>query len=151
MPAHIEVQNLRELTAAVRRAAGPEAAKAIRKAGLFAVAEIVTVARHDVPKRSGRLEASIGGGATARMAYVKAGTPKRVPYAGPINYGWHAGNMSRALAKSRSPYWRNVGRKGVRGIKGDHFLDGAVAKELPMVVHRYETAMREALDGIDVG
>jgi hypothetical protein len=146
---YIEVQNLREMNAAIRKAGGPEAVKALRRANIRVVRPVVVEAKVLVPKRSGKLAASIGGGATARYAYVKAGTAKRVPYAGPINYGWPGPSMSRALAKSRSPFWANVGRKGVRGIAADHFLNRAVEHELPTVLHTYETEMRRACDVID--
>lgn len=40
------------------------------------------------PKRSGRLAASIRPNRAKGKAVIIAGNARRVPYAGPINYGW---------------------------------------------------------------
>ncbi|OZG62689.1 bacteriophage protein, PF04883 family [Bifidobacterium lemurum] len=45
------------------------------------------------PSRSGRLRSSIRSGATQRAGVVRAGS-KRVPYAGPINFGWPGHNIT---------------------------------------------------------
>ncbi len=45
------------------------------------------------PKRSGRLEGSVRGRATASRAQIIVGSNVRVPYAGPINFGWFARNI----------------------------------------------------------
>lgn len=50
------------------------------------VAALVAAAA-DPPRRSGRLAASVRPGATRRAAIVRAGGA-RVPYAGPIHWGW---------------------------------------------------------------
>lgn len=60
-----------------------------------AVAELVAVeARSRAPVLSGRLSASIGAGASGRSAYVKAGTPGRVPYAPIQEFGWPGHGIS---------------------------------------------------------
>jgi hypothetical protein len=51
--------------------------------------DLVPVAKSKVPVRSGRLKASIRAGATNRSGVVRAGK-KKVPYAGPIHFGWPA-------------------------------------------------------------
>ena len=134
----IRVSNLREVQAALRKVGGPAAVTAMRTAGREAVATVVPVARANVPKRTGRLSRSIGGGATATGAFVKAGTEQRVPYAGPINYGWSLPKMRKALAKSKSPKWRAVSRRMKKGITATHFLDGAVTTTSPAVVAAYD-------------
>jgi hypothetical protein len=53
---------------------------------------IVRAAQADVPKKSGALAQSIRAGRGATKAVVRAGSAK-VPYAGPINYGWAARNI----------------------------------------------------------
>ncbi len=40
------------------------------------------------PRRSGALAGSVKGRATAQRAQIIVGTPVKVPYAGPINFGW---------------------------------------------------------------
>jgi len=41
-----------------------------------------------IPVRSGRLKGSLRTTATTRGGYVRAGSKARVPYAGPIHFGW---------------------------------------------------------------
>lgn len=41
-----------------------------------------------VPWRTGRLAGSIGWRGTASAGTIRAGTRSRVPYAGPIHWGW---------------------------------------------------------------
>jgi hypothetical protein len=54
------------------------------------VAETVAEAARDrAPRRSGKLAKNVRAGANQRAGYVLAGG-KRVPYAGPIHFGWHA-------------------------------------------------------------
>jgi hypothetical protein len=142
MPGQIQVQNLAELRSAIRFVAGAGGTKALRTAGIQSSSLVAVEARHEVVKRTSRLERSILPGATATVAYVKAGTAKSVPYAGVQNYGWPGPAMSRKLARSKSPYWRNVGRKGVRGVAATHFLDDAALKETPAVFAVYERAIR---------
>lgn len=48
---------------------------------------VARIARARVPRRSGRLAASILPRSTQRQGRVKMGTPKRVPYAGWIEFG----------------------------------------------------------------
>lgn len=48
--------------------------------------------RAEAPVRSGALAGTVRVGRTARSAVVKIGSA-RVPYAGPINYGWRAHNI----------------------------------------------------------
>lgn len=45
------------------------------------------------PQRTGRLARSIKAGQSKMMATVRAGSAVRVPYAGPINYGWPDRNI----------------------------------------------------------
>jgi hypothetical protein len=49
-----------------------------------------------VPKRTGRLAASVRGNRAQSKAVVRAGKAA-VPYAGPINYGWGKRNIAPAL------------------------------------------------------
>ena len=63
------------------------------KAGNKALGEIVAArARQIVPVRSGALQKTIKATKSAGGAKVNAGTPgllSKVPYAGPIHYGWN--------------------------------------------------------------
>lgn len=53
------------------------------------------------PKRSGRLAGTIRGNRAKSKAVVTAGRA-RVPYAGPINYGWKARNIAPARFMQRA-------------------------------------------------
>lgn len=48
---------------------------------------------HFAPKRSGRLSGDVRGNRARSKAVITAGRVS-VPYAGPINYGWRAHNIS---------------------------------------------------------
>ena len=71
------------------------------KAGNKALGEIVAArARQLVPVRSGALQKTIKATKSAGGAKVNAGTPgltSKVPYAGPIHYGWEARDIEAQL------------------------------------------------------
>lgn len=59
------------------------------------VAEVVrAAAAANAPVLTGRLRNTIKGRGNRTAAVVKAGTPKSVPYAGVIHYGWPARNIA---------------------------------------------------------
>lgn len=53
------------------------------------------------PRRTGRLAATVRGNRAKNKAVVAAGRA-RVPYAGPINYGWPARSIKPALFMQRA-------------------------------------------------
>lgn len=53
------------------------------------------------PKRTGALAASVRGNRSKNKAVVAAGRA-RVPYAGPINYGWPRRNIAASLFMQRA-------------------------------------------------
>lgn len=53
------------------------------------------------PKASGRLEGSVRGNRAKNKAVVTAGRA-RIPYAGPINYGWPKRNIAPARFMQRA-------------------------------------------------
>lgn len=82
----IRVEGARELSSRLARVS-PDTAEL--KAGYREVADIVAKqARVEVPVKSGRLRDSIKPTTSARSAIVQAGSATRVPYAGPIHFGW---------------------------------------------------------------
>lgn len=83
----IRVDGLKELQAKLRAVdrALPRQLRAANKEAAQVVADRAKVL---VPVRSGRLKGSIGVRAGQRDAEVKAGSAARVPYAGPIHFGW---------------------------------------------------------------
>jgi hypothetical protein len=72
----------------LRRLGEVDALKAIKQANLDAAEMVAEAGKAEAPRRSGRLAASIRPSATAKVGMVRAGTAVRVPYAGPIHFGW---------------------------------------------------------------
>jgi hypothetical protein len=65
------------------------------KAAFKKVSDLVTgEAKARVPVKTGKLQASIRSGNSKNKAVVRAGSA-RVPYAGPINYGWSRKGIRR--------------------------------------------------------
>lgn len=89
--AQIEVQGLRQLR---RRLAdyGDAAVDDLIKAHQQGVDIVKADALPRVPVRSGALRETVRGSATKTGGRVRAGY-KRVPYAGPIHFGWPARNI----------------------------------------------------------
>lgn len=76
------------------------------------------------PRSGGRLKASIRPGATTKAGVVKAGS-SRVPYAGPIHWGWPR-----------------------RNIKAQPFLTTAAKATEPVWMAEYKRHMEEAIDQV---
>ncbi len=91
----IKVTGLNELVSGLRlvdsrlpRALGKSNKKVVDKV-------VVPEAQRRVPRgATGNLERSIKGSLTQKTAQVQMGSPTRVPYAGPINFGWPARNIT---------------------------------------------------------
>jgi len=82
----IRVENLNTLIKGLQAVGTPtaEIGEAARQAGEIVASE----ARNLVPVRSGRLRSTIKSKRQARRAIVSAGNNGKVPYAGPIHFGW---------------------------------------------------------------
>jgi hypothetical protein len=70
------------------------------------------VAANLAPHRSGRLVGNIRAGATQKAAFVRAGGA-RVPYAGPVHWGWPKRNITAnpfmtKAAQQTEPRWLAV-------------------------------------------
>lgn len=116
----LEVRGARELRASLRRA-GRDTTEL--KAVHAQVGRIV-VAAATAPRRTGRLQASVRAGTAASSATVRAGGA-RVPYAGPIHWGWPA-----------------------RGIAARPFLTDAAQRTEPTWTEVYEREIDRILDEI---
>lgn len=90
----IKIEGLRELQKEIRRLEDQDLKKALRTANKDAAQIVADEAQNTVPRRSGRLAASIKAKGGQRDATVKAGTGSRVPYAAPIHFGWRARNIT---------------------------------------------------------
>lgn len=83
----LKVEGLKEAAKTFR--SGPKWVKEELKAANKDIMIVVRDrARMEAPQRTGRLAKSVGGSASDQAARVKAGTGARVPYAGPIHFGW---------------------------------------------------------------
>lgn len=101
----------------------PEFAKALRVANLEVAERIVLpVARQEAPRISGRLAGDLRATATQRVARVSVGRT-RVPYAGPIHWGWRR-----------------------RNIAPNPFIRRAVDRTETQIERAYEGAVSRALD-----
>lgn len=115
-----KVDGLKELQKEIRKTEDVELKKRLRLANKEAAQVVADQAKVEVPRRSGRLARSIGTQATQTSAFVKAGTAARVPYAGPIHFGWPKRNirpqpflyeaMDKRIGEVRKAYEKNLGK-----------------------------------------
>jgi len=122
----IEVEGARELRRLLRKVESKEINKAIRSANKASAEVIRDRAREIAPVASGRLKRSIAAKGSQSSGSVKAGSAARVPYAGPIHYGWPS-----------------------RNIKKQPFLLEAVSDKLPDARDVYEELMSEVMRVIE--
>jgi hypothetical protein len=104
----VEVEGMANLRRLLRRI-GPDLLPHLRAAHQAVARTVTAAARPRAPHRTGRLAASVRPGATVAGALVRAGNG-RVPYAGPIHYGWPARHIAAHpfvidAARSTEPVW----------------------------------------------
>ena len=117
-----KVDGLKELQKEIRRTEDVELKKQLRLANKEAAQVVADQAKVEVPRRSGRLARSIGTQASQTSASVKAGTAARVPYAGPIHFGWPKRNirpqpflyeaMDKRIGEVRRAYEKSLEKLG---------------------------------------
>lgn len=103
----LEVHGLRELRRNLRQLGDDAADLKDANAETAQVVAAAAVAR--APKRTGRLAQSVKGNRAVGRATVKAGAA-RVPYAGPIHWGWPARHITGQpfvveAAEDTEPTW----------------------------------------------
>ncbi|CAB0972257.1 hypothetical protein FRC0474_02086 [Corynebacterium diphtheriae] len=126
----IEVEGARRLRSTLRKA-GIDVRDDLKKAHKSAAAIVARDAATKSPVGSGykghkpgQLKASIRPAGTQTAGIVRAGK-KRVPYAGPIQWGWHK-----------------------RNIKPTFFLTRAASDTEPQWIKEYQEKFEEILDSI---
>jgi hypothetical protein len=128
-PVHVRWEGLAELQAALRRVKGKLDKKAVREAGKLIVrAEVVPPVRGGAPVGpTGNLGRSVRAAFSASRVQLLVGTEKRVPYAGPINFGWAARGIS-----AQEFIYSGIDR-AMAGVERGYvdFLDGAVRDVAP--------------------
>lgn len=112
MPAEpiVRVEGVRQLRRALS-AAGDDLAD-FREANAAAAAIAAAAGRSQAPHRSGRLVASVRSSGTKTQAVIRAGGA-RIPYAGPIHWGWQRRHITAqpflsAGAQGSEPSWLPV-------------------------------------------
>lgn len=120
--ASVTVEGLPELRRSLRQLVGD--ASDLKAANAAAAATVAAAAAARAPRRSGTLAASVRGNRAVGRATVLAGGAK-VPYAGPIHYGWPA-----------------------RGIEGRPFVTDAAQATEPVWLPLYERQLQEAVDKV---
>lgn len=88
----VQIEGLRELTKALNQL-GDDAKNDIKSVHADAAKDVKQAAARKAPVRSGRLRSSLRSSGTKRDGRVKAGSA-RVPYAGPIHFGWRKRNIT---------------------------------------------------------
>ncbi len=88
---HIEVEGLKELRTALRRAG--ESYADLKEAGLEAAELVASAAQPLAPHLAGTLAGTIRAAGQAKGAVVRAGSAK-VPYAGVQHFGWPKHNIA---------------------------------------------------------
>ena len=117
-----KVDGLKALQKEIRKTEDVGMKKQLRLANKEAAQVVADQAKVEVPRRSGRLARSIGVQASQTSAFVKAGTAARVPYAGPIHFGWPKRNirpqpflyeaMDKRIGEVRKAYEKNLEKLG---------------------------------------
>lgn len=124
----VRIDGLNDVLRDLRRLKERDTLKAIRQANLDAAKLVAEQGKIEAPRRSGRLAASVGARATQKSGSVKAGSPSRVPYAGPIHFGWFR-----------------------RHIRPNPFLYRAVDKRIGEVFAAYTKQLDQAIERFNRG
>lgn len=103
----VEIDGARRLRTTLKKA-GYDLAD-FKKVNRTAAATVAAHAKSTSPYKTGALQSTIRPAATLRAGIVRAGF-KRVPYAGPIHWGWPSRNIKAqpwltTTAKATEPVW----------------------------------------------
>lgn len=123
----LSVEGLNSLIKDLRRAAEKDSLDEIKAANKEAATLVADAAKYEVPVRSGALRDSIRGTGSVKVGQVRAGKAK-VPYAGPIHFGWPR-----------------------RHIKPQPFIYDALDKRIGEVIDAYEQRVSNVVDAINNG
>lgn len=121
--AGIKVEGGRKLRREIKRA-GLDI-KELKQANRRAAQIPLPLAKTVGPKKTGKLLGNARAGATQRMGYIRAGG-KRIPYAGPIHFGWPS-----------------------RNIKGQPWITKAVEQTEPIWFEVYTSHVNKIIDKIN--
>lgn len=124
----IKVKGLVELQKTLQILGVP--ADQMKAAGTASGEIVAQEARRRVPERTGKLKRTIKTSKQLRKVLVQAGTPKSVPYANPIHWGWFFDKEN-----------------GIRkNIKPQPFLAKALGYKRDEVLENYLQAMNKLME-----
>lgn len=83
-----EVVGMKDVSRALQRVGDFETMREMKSANLDAAQVVADQAKVEVPVRSGKLRKTIKASGTSKESFVRAGSPKAVPYAPPVHWGW---------------------------------------------------------------
>lgn len=90
--ARVEIEGIKKLASSLRKAGDEDSRDFLIAANKESAAIVEAAARPLVPVRKGTLVASLKSSGAARGGVVQVGKA-RVPWAGPIHFGWHKRNI----------------------------------------------------------
>lgn len=122
MPALVRIDGLPRLRRALRELVGD--VEDLKDANAAAAAIVAAAAAARAPHRTGRLAASVRGNRAVGRASVAAGGA-RLPYAGPVHYGWPA-----------------------HGIEANPFITDAAEATESQWLDAYASAITKAVDKV---
>lgn len=93
MPAPVQVTGLNALRAALKKLPHRADLEMARAGQEWLDKSLVPAIKRRAPKRTGRLAGSVRALRRVKAVTLAVGTEVRVPYAGPINFGWPARNI----------------------------------------------------------
>lgn len=123
--ARIEIQGIKKLARTLRQAGDEEGRAMLLAANKDAATMVAQAAAPLVPQRTGRLAATLRSSGTAKGGVVMVGRA-RVPYAGPVHFGWFR-----------------------RRIKANPFLYEAMDRRRSEVEEAYQRRLAELLERIE--
>ena len=119
----IRIKGLRELQRELRSLSGGRFRRELSKTNRdYVQRNLAPEVAAAAPHRTGTLAASVRGLGRATAARLAVGSEVRVPYAGPINFGWPA-----------------------RNIAPQEFIYSTIGRDTDDLLDRYEEALRDLL------
>ena len=96
------------LAMSIRRIGDKELGDEMKAASKAAAEKIVPYAKRRAPVNTGNLRASIKADSTRSIARVKAGSPKKVPYARAVHSGRYVSQRTKGFRTKPNPFLREA-------------------------------------------
>jgi len=111
------------------------------EANLNAAETLIDAARPMVPRLTGALVASLKASKAQGYAQANAGSPKRVPYANPIHWGWSIVSVKQQKLKPGT----------FRNIKPQPFFAKALGYTYQEIIDNYERDLQKMINKYGLG